>query len=144
MVVLALVQLLLRWIFSTGISWADIHLRYLVLMLTMGGGVLATAKSRHIRIDLVEHYLKPKTRDAVQRVVMLFSAIATFYLSYVALRFVHIERESETLLKNIFFGISVPIWIPESVIVIAFLLMGVLFILKAIQIPDSSSGETSP
>ena len=128
MVILALLQVILRSIFSTGVPWADQQLRQLVLWIALSGGVLAAAERRHIRIDLVEHYLDERKRRIIGRYVSIVAGIGCLYLAYLSVGFVISEMTAQVMISNLFFGISLPAWISELIIPIGFGLMGLFFL----------------
>jgi len=128
MVLLALLQLLLRWTISQGIPWADLQLRQLVLWLALLGGVLAAAEGRHIRIDLIEHYLSKNTKAFIQRLISIISAICSGCLGYISFSFISSEKNADVMLDNVFFGVTTPIWIVELIIPISFWLMAIYFL----------------
>jgi TRAP-type transport system small permease protein len=59
MTALVLLQVVARNFFDTGYPFADVLLRYLVLLVSFLGAVLATAANRHIRIDVALAWLPP-------------------------------------------------------------------------------------
>jgi len=128
MVLLALVQLLLRWTLSIGMPWADLQLRQMVLWVGLLGGVLAAAEGRHIRIDMVEHYLGRRLRTIVGGVIMFVAAAGSFYLGYLSLRFIASECEAGLVLGRVLFGHSMPEWTAELIIPVGFFLMGIYFL----------------
>lgn len=128
MVLLALLQLLMRWTISKGLPWADIQLRQLVLWLGLLGGILAAAENRHIRIDLVEHYFSDHFRRIIGKLVSLFASFTSVFLGFLSLSFISNEKSASVMLDKMFFGASIPIWIPELIIPISFWLMGIYFI----------------
>jgi len=130
MILLSFVQLLLRWFTSSGIIWADIQLRQMVLWIGLLGGVLAAAENRHIRINLVEHFLHGKIRMIVEKAVQLLSAGLIFYLGWLSLKFIHSEKGSGQVLDKLLFGLSVPVWTTEIVIPVCFFLMCFYFLVS--------------
>ncbi|MBT7615718.1 MAG: TRAP transporter small permease subunit [Calditrichaeota bacterium] len=132
MIILAATQLLLRWFFSTGISWADIQLRQMVLLTGLLGGVLAASENRHIRIDLLDHFGNPRIKKILHLVMSILATGCTFFLGYISISFIISERESGTLLRNFFFGIGIPQWYIELAMPICFFLMGIFFLTSVI------------
>ena len=57
MIGMAVLQILLRVLFHTGIVWGDELVRVLVLWLGVLGAVSASRSDSHIRIDLAARYL---------------------------------------------------------------------------------------
>jgi len=60
MLALVLIQVVARNFFDTGYPSAEILLRYLVLLVSFFGAILATAGNRHIRIDVALAWLPPR------------------------------------------------------------------------------------
>lgn len=91
MIVLSCLQILLRSVFSGGLLWADPLIRQLVLWSGLLGAAMATARGKHISLDILT-YLVPKT---YQRWVLLlnhlFSALTATALAYAAYLFLQSE-----------------------------------------------------
>jgi C4-dicarboxylate transporter DctQ subunit len=51
MLVIAFLQIFLRNVFTTGLTWGDLILRNLVLWIGFIGATLATREGKHINID---------------------------------------------------------------------------------------------
>jgi len=132
MIILAATQLLLRWFFGTGISWADIQLRQMVLLIGLLGGVLAASENRHIRIDLLDHFGSPIMKRYLHLLMSILATCCTFFLGYLSISFIILERESGTMLRNFFFGIGIPQWYIELTMPICFFLMGMFFLTSVI------------
>jgi len=132
MILLALLQVIFRWAEWSGMEWADNHLRQLLLWLALLGGVLAASDSRHIRIDLLEHYLKPGVLALVGRIVNALAGCMALYLGVQAIRFVANERESGLIVERVFFGAPVPIWWIELAIPVGMFLIALFFIAQSI------------
>ena len=59
MMVIAFLQIFLRNVFTTGLSWGDMILRNLVLWIGFIGATLATREGKHINIDVISRSLSP-------------------------------------------------------------------------------------
>ena len=129
MVILALAQVILRWFFSLGIPWADQQLRMLVLWVGLLGGVLASAQSRHIRIDLLEHYLNARYRRIIGHLINTIAGLGALCLAYLSIAFIISEKEAGLTYDSILFGASIPFWLTELIIPIGFALMGLFFLI---------------
>ena len=136
MVILALSQVILRWFFSMGIPWADQQLRMLVLWVGLLGGVLTSAQSRHIRIDLLDHYLKVKFRQISRHFIDTIAGLGALYLAYLSIAFVISEKESGLKYDSLLFGASIPYWVTELIIPVGFALIGLFFL-----IPNTADQE---
>ncbi len=139
MVVLATMQLVFRWFNWGGLGWADLHLRYLVLWLALLGGILAATQDRHIRIDIVEHYLHGRVKITVARIVNIVAGMMTLFLTGYAIRFLLSEYESGTIVDNLIFGLSLPLWVLELVIPVGMALLSFFFIGNALLGPSFHS-----
>ncbi|MDP8239169.1 MAG: TRAP transporter small permease [Candidatus Hatepunaea meridiana] len=134
MVLLALLQVVLRWTFSIGIPWADLQLRQLVLWIGLLGGAMAAAENRHIRIDLLEHYLDNRLRSIIRRVVTIIAGMGSICLCVISISFISSEKEAGVIVDGLLFGMSIPIWTTQIIIPIGFGLIGLFFL---IRIPPS-------
>ncbi|MFH0765814.1 MAG: TRAP transporter small permease, partial [Calditrichota bacterium] len=134
---LAGVQVLLRLTLNLNLPWADIQLRQLVLAVGMGGGIIAAAEFRHIRIDLIEHLAPNWASRWPRRILAGLSALGAGILTYVSIEFVRFEQNSGSTLRGALFGLSIPNWWAELIIPAAFGLIAVFFTWEAI-FPESS------
>ena len=91
MILLACVQIFLRFFFSGGIAWADPLLRYMVLWAGLFGAAVATKKGKHISIDIISHLLPDRYNPWLQALLNLFSAGVCSVLTYAAINFVRDE-----------------------------------------------------
>lgn len=126
MIVLAVGQIVLREIFSTGIIWADELLKIMVLWLAMVGSIAACRDDRHIRIDAVSH-LFPEWLMKITRVLVdVFAAIVCGVIAWQSWRYLQIEIEFEDLVL-----VSTPAWIAHIVLPLAFALISYRFVILA-------------
>ena len=91
MIILACVQIFLRFFFSSGLVWADPLLRYMVLWAGLFGAAVATKSCKHITIDIVSHLLPDRYKPWLQVLLNLFSAGVCALLTYAAINFVRDE-----------------------------------------------------
>ena len=127
MVVMAFLQVVLRNLFSSGIFWADILLRHLLLWLGFLGAAIATSENRHINIDALRRFLSPRVRSAVEVLTDLFAAGICFLLAKASWTFVQGEIAGHsTVFENI------PSWYAQIIIPVGFGLLVVHFVIRAI------------
>jgi C4-dicarboxylate transporter DctQ subunit len=111
-------QIVLRNFFHRGIIWADPLMRHAVLWLGCLGGAVATARVRHISIDIFTRYLPGSLEGVRDRVVYLATALASSVLGMAALGLVLQERE---------YGgpefLSIDTWVLQSILPFAFFLI---------------------
>jgi len=115
MIVLSSLQILLRGVFDSGISWADPMLRVLVLWVGLMGAVTASREGRQITVDVISRLLSGRARAAVGVVTSLFTAGVAGVLAYHGTRFVASEHEFASVAFS-----GIPAWALESVIPFAF------------------------
>jgi len=124
---LAVLQIILRNIFGLGIIWADPLLRILVLWLGMFGAMYATRMNRHISIDVIRLYLKPLLRQKIQRLINLCSSVICLVCFYFSVPYLILEYKDGSKAFS-----QVPLWMTESVIPFALLVMALRFLYFAL------------
>lgn len=125
---LAVLQIILRNIFGVGIVWADPLLRILVLWLGMFGAMYATRMGRHISIDVIRHYLKPHFKRKIQRLINFCSSIICLICFYFSIPYLIIEYKDGSPAFS-----KVPLWLTESIIPLALLVMALRFLYFALD-----------
>lgn len=128
MMLLAVGQIVLREIFSTGVVWADELVKLMVLWLAMVGSIAASRENRHIRIDALSHVLPGLAVDVSRVLVDLFAAFVCAVVAWQAWLYLQLEIEyQDTVLVNI------PAWIAHSVMPAAFLLISFRFLVLVVK-----------
>ena len=93
---LTLLNIVARW-FNETFMWIDPLVRHLVFLSAFMGGVLATGKGNHIKIDLIGRALEAKNLKRFQKILSiclcLISAFACFLLAKSGLDFAKVELE---------------------------------------------------
>lgn len=125
MILLAFLQIVLRNAFSTGISWGDTIVRYLVLWVAFIGASLATKEEKHITIEVFSRWFSANSAPYLKLLTQLVSAIICGLLTFAGWTFVRNEAQmgGAPLLK-------IPSWIPEMIIPLTFTLMTLRFLIK--------------
>jgi C4-dicarboxylate transporter DctQ subunit len=125
MVLFAFFQVILRNVLSTGILWADIFLRHLVLWVGFIGASLATRESKHINIDILTRFV-PKSKQSYFKIFIDFVSMSVcFVLAKAGYKFLTYEIQAGTTLFN-----NVPAWIFQLIIPVGFFLIGFRFLLN--------------
>jgi TRAP-type C4-dicarboxylate transport system permease small subunit len=122
MLIMALVQIVLRNFFDSGLLWAESALRILVLWVAMLGAMVATRESNHIAIDLVTRFLPLHLKKYAILLSYLFSAVICGLVAYHAVEFIKFEYEDQTIAFA-----SVPTWVCQSIIPFGFGVMALRF-----------------
>ncbi len=87
MVLLSVLQILARNLFDTGLPGVDVLLRYLVLVVSFLGAVLAVRDRRHIRLDAAVGLLPEAWKRPLGVGFDLFSALVCGVLTWAAVRY---------------------------------------------------------
>ena len=126
-IIVAVLQIILRNVFSGGLVWADSMVRIMVLWLGLLGAMYASQSGNHIKIDLLTHYLSAKHRRVTGRMVNLFSGIVCSIVAWYSFKLVLLEYEDGAIA----FG-NIPVWLCESIIPFAFMIMAARYLLDSI------------
>ena len=127
MILLAGAQIVLRNLAGGGFLWADSLLRVLVLWVGLLGAVAATRSDKQITVDALSRLLPPRGRAAARVVTDLFTTAVSLFLGFHSARLVLDERAAGTIAFA-----SVPTWVCELVLPVAFTVIGVRYLLLAI------------
>lgn len=118
MVGLVFLQVVLRDVFHSGITWADVVGRHMVLWIAFLGAMLATRSRQHISIDLLSRLISRKARNVLCFFLDIVACIVCIVLAKAAITLVVDERAMETIL---FLG--VPLWVVQLIIPFGFVMM---------------------
>ncbi len=121
MIALSFTQIILRNFFDSGISWADVTVRHLVLWVGFFGAVIATVSGRHITLDIFSRVIPEGAKRYISAIVGLGSSVVCAVLAYASFKFV----ESERLMGSELFA-GVPAWLAQAVIPVCFVLIAVV------------------
>jgi C4-dicarboxylate transporter DctQ subunit len=78
--VLIIINVVTRFIFNYTISWSEECARYLFVQLIFLGCSLGIREGRQIRIDLIDNFLKGKSKKTIELVRNAISLVATCVL----------------------------------------------------------------
>lgn len=118
----ALLQVILRNFFSTGIVWGDSLSRHLVLWIGLLGATRATMERKHILIDVAPRVLNQWGKILAEVVSSSFSFFVSILLFCASFAFVRSERTTGTLA----FG-EMHLWWLEIIFPLAFAVMAARF-----------------
>jgi TRAP-type C4-dicarboxylate transport system permease small subunit len=126
MILVAFLQIVLRNFWSTGFSWGDPFVRYLVLWVGFIGAALATREGKHIKLDVLSRWLPRNINHLLQAALNLISAGICGLLTVAAFRFVRFEAQlGDTSL------FMLPAWLPQVILPVACAIMALRFLLGA-------------
>ena len=118
----AVLQIILRNFFSTGLVWGDDLLRHGVLWISILGASRATLEKKHIRIDLLPRVLPSRISFISDSICCFISFLVCAVLFWASWNFVQGER----LAGDIAFA-SIPYWCLELIFPMGFAIMALRF-----------------
>ncbi len=124
MVFLAFGQVILRNFFNSGLLWADLFLRQLVLWVGFLGASLAVRERRHISIDVLPQLIPAPYRPLIQVLVHLSAGLISVFLTVAAWKFVRLEMEFPIILF-----LDLPTWIFQTILPFSFGLISLRYFL---------------
>ena len=133
---LAVVQILARNLFDTGIADADSLTRYLVLYVTFFGAAVAVERNRHIKIDVCCVMLPTRALRTLYRPMRAIAALVCGVLAAAAIRFWLDEWQFAPQHERWQVGVAL-------VIPLGFMLLTVQFALAAVIGEEHASCSTS-
>ena len=118
MILIAFLQIILRNLFATGLSWGDPLVRNLVLWVGFIGAAIATSEGKHISIDVVSQLVPARGKIFIEAIIHVSSFIVCGLLTFAAVKFI----SNEALMGDgTFLGIRA--WVPELILPVTFGLM---------------------
>jgi len=123
MLFIALLQIILRNGFDSGMLWAESFSRILVLWVAMLGAMVATRENNHISIDAVSRYLPVTWRPFVSALTLLMAATVCAVVAWFSLEFVRFEYVDQTIAFA-----NVPNWACQAILPLGFAVMSVRFL----------------
>jgi len=121
LVVFSSAQIVLRNVFSIGVTWG------VVLWLALLGALAASRDGKHIRMNALLQRLPPTLQLVAVVGSDVFAAVVTAVLAYIAFEFVRDSRSYGDVLLGQF-----PAWWFESIMPVAFALIAYRFLLHAL------------
>ena len=127
MIVLAVVQIIMRNFFSSGLLWVDSFVRIAVLWMALLGAMVASRKGKHITIEVFSQNLSDRMQHIIRRITDTYTAVICFVVMYYSFVLVKIEYEDAGLAFAF-----VPNWLCEAIIPFAFLVIGLRYMIAAL------------
>lgn len=130
-IIVGAMQIILRNANVGGITWIDPAMRVGILWLAMFGALRASREQKHIVIDLLSHYSRPKLRKITYFIVSISAAVICFIAAYYSIIFVYGEMQDG---GNAF--LNVPEWICVAIIPISLALIGLRSLTSSLRPPE--------
>jgi len=127
LILLAVLQIILRVFFSFGFVWADELVRLLVLWIALVASIAASRGNRHLRIDILSHFVAEKYARFPRIIVDAFAAVMCGVLAWHSWRYLSLVIEFEDTVL-----VDLPAWIAYALLPISFILMCYRFVLSVV------------
>lgn len=128
MVCLAVGQIVMRMFFQSGLIWADELLKVMVLWIALIASVAASRNQRHLRIDILSHFLPPRIAQLPGVIVSAFASAVCAIIAWHSWRYIALTLEfDDTVL------LDTPAWMVQGVLPVAFVLMSYHFAVDCIR-----------
>ncbi|MDD5703671.1 MAG: TRAP transporter small permease [Dehalococcoidales bacterium] len=88
--ILVFVQVVMRYIFNYSLSWSEELARYIFVWQSWLGFCLALRHGKHIRVDIVSHWLSPKLKIAFELIAWSLSLIMVLFLVTNGFKLLHL------------------------------------------------------
>ncbi len=87
LLIMAIIQIISRNFFDTGFTHMEVVSRHLILFIIFMGAALVSEQNRHIKIDLLVHFLTPEVHKKLIRPLLLLSSVISGILAWYAILF---------------------------------------------------------
>jgi len=128
MMVLAVGQIVLRIFFSIGFVWADELIKLMVLWIALIASVAAARGSKHLRIDVLSHFVPERFARVPRLIVDAFAAFMCGVLAWQSYLYVQLTVEFEDTVL-----VDVPASIAYGILPLAFALMTYRYVLIVLR-----------
>ena len=125
LMLLAVAQIVLRVFFSFGFAWADELVKLLVLWIALVASIAASRGNRHLRIDVLSHFVAEKYARFPRIIVDAFAAFMCGFLAWHSWRYIQLVIEFEDTVL-----IDFPAWIAYALLPLSLAMMCYRFILS--------------
>lgn len=112
-------NVILRYVFHSGLSWAEELIRYLMIWITFIGGSVCVRRGAHIRMDFLMTMLSPRVAELLTRFVYFLSGAFCLGLLWYSRRLVAFTIR----LHQTSPAMGIPMWVPYMAIPVGSVLM---------------------
>ncbi len=126
LMLLAVGQIVMRVFFSFGFIWADELVKLLVLWIALVASIAASRSDRHLRIDMLSHFVAAKYARFPRLIVDAFAAFMCGVLAWQSWRYLQLTIEFEDTVL-----VDLPAWIAYGLLPLSFGLMCYRFLVSS-------------
>lgn len=144
--ILVFSQVVARYVFNSGISWAPELVQHLFLWTVMIGASYGFKHGVHLGVDVLMKKLPPAPRRVMAMVAVLVSLGFTCYMCYLSTYYVYGSYKMELITVDL----EVPQWIPHLALPLGFLMISIRlmqvfwWVYTGRMVNVSTSGEIKP
>ena len=124
MIFMAVLQIVLRNLFDSGILWGDALIRILVLWIGLIGAMVASRNNHHISIDVISRFLPERIKELTNLITAIFTSLVCAVMTYFSIGFVIMEKEDGLMAIA-----NIPVWVCESIIPVSFAIISLRYII---------------
>lgn len=135
----AFLQVILRNFFDTGISWADVFTRHLVVWIGFFGATLSTQLNKHICIDALAKIVPKKYKIIIDLLIGFFCVVVGSLLTNSAYKFVIDEKMSGSILFE-----QVPTWYFMVIMPAGFAIITFRYFVRMVDLLYQFAGRKKP
>ncbi len=123
-IILVFAQVVARYAFDTGISWAPELVEYLFLWSVMIGASYGVKQGVHLGVDVLVAKLPETTRRQATLLAILISLSFTMGMAYLSVFYVYEAYKMELITVDL----QIPQWIPHLALPLGFAMISIRFI----------------
>lgn len=128
LMIFASAQIVLRNVFSMGVSWGDGLIRLSVLWLALLGALAASSDERHISLGALVRWLPTRGQRAATAIADAFAAAVCGIFAWLSVTFVAGSRAAGDTILN-----GLPAWPFQLIMPVAFVLIALRFASQTIR-----------
>lgn len=135
--VILFANVLARYIFNWGVSWAEELVRYEIIWMVFIGGSVAARKGIHIGVDILVTFAPPQIKPYL---LFLINAIALTFCLFLAIKGADLVTQTK-MFGQVTPALQIPMWVVQLAIPIGGALMAVRFLQRLIATARSSDRD---
>lgn len=121
-------QIVLRNVFSIGLTWGDGLTRLAVLWLALLGALAASREGRHITMGAIVRWLPKRLQLAAAVIADTFAVIVSALLAWSSFDFVRDSR----MYGDVLLG-QVPAWWLQAIMPVAFAMIALRYLIRGVR-----------
>jgi TRAP-type C4-dicarboxylate transport system permease small subunit len=123
-------EVVCRYVFNSPTRWTQEVSIYLFMWTMLAASSYTLQVGKHVRVDLVIEHMQPKTRNIFEVITGVIGMIYCAIISVQAYEMLHMSIKYEKLSATL---LRVPLWIPQSALLIGFVLLTFQFLLIVLK-----------